>query len=478
MAASFAQPNDVLVDPGTGYQLPLNGNGTTDTQTYTVTSSNPKIGATVAQGQFFTIGVTHTAADANDISFSGTIVLQLFQDLTPLTVSRISELVNEGFYLQPTAQNNPSTGQPFPTKNWHRIASGFPGATDFIVQGGSVNGDGTGDVNQPGFPFADEFVPQLSYNGTGQLGMANTGPNTTSNSSQFFITTGSPTFLNNRNTIFGQVVSGMDVVDKMTQVETTGSPQTTPVSPILFTQASLSDTNPNGVIHIDATNASAGDSTTLTITATDTKTGEKVTRVMHAYVPGSTGAVRILSDTRNNVTSNVLIATPKPRRDHGRNTITINEFQGNVYAVVNGVADTTQVASSSITKIIAYGSKNGDTITVSPNVLEDATIDGGHGGFNVLQGGDGQNRMHGWFGYNVMRGGPQRDFLIGRKGRVKFRFSPGDDLYFVGEPRLTIQYKHHKAVAPFGQVVTVLPPVATQAAAGKARHKTAHHAKG
>jgi peptidyl-prolyl cis-trans isomerase A (cyclophilin A) len=389
------------------------------------------------------------------------MVLQMFQDLTPVTVQRISSLINQGFYLQPTAQNDPNTGMPCPSKNWHRIASGFPGSTDYIVQGGSVNGDGTGSVNQPGFPFANEIVPQLSFNGTGQLAMANAG-GTMTNDSQFFITPGQPSFLTGNYTIFGQLVSGMDIVDKMTQVATTGNPKTTPVSPILFTVASLSDTNSNGVIHIDATKAAAGDSTTLTITATDTS-GNKVTRTMNAYVPGDTGAVRLLND--------VLIATPLPRRHRGRNDIKINEFQGNIYAVVNGVADKTLVADTALMRVVAYGSKTGDTITVAPNVVADATLDGGHGGFNRLTAGGGQTRIHGWFGFNVMKGGPERDFLIGRKGRVKFVHSPGHDLYFIGEPRSTILYKHHKAVAPFGMVVSVPATATVHQKAGKVVHK-------
>ena len=99
-------------------------------------------------------------------------------------------------------------------KKFHRIASGFPGATDYIVQGGSLNGDGTGNVFAT--PFADEFVQQLAFTGTGQLAMANAGSDT--NDSQFFITTGSPTFLNYNHTIFGQIVSGQDILQQLTQV--------------------------------------------------------------------------------------------------------------------------------------------------------------------------------------------------------------------------------------------------------------------
>src|SRR4051812_6206212 len=156
LVASLAPIANIPVPQFLGYQLPLNGAESGVPQSFNVTSDNPDVRATVAQGQFLTLNVSHEAAAGvdDDISFSGPVTFQLFEDLTPLTTSRIESLVNSGFY----------TG-----KNFHRIASGFPGPTDFIAQGGSVNGNGTGDVRQPGFPFADEFDTQLAFTGTGQL---------------------------------------------------------------------------------------------------------------------------------------------------------------------------------------------------------------------------------------------------------------------------------------------------------------------
>lgn len=448
LTASLVQPADVLSPVGSGYQVALDGSGTTHNQNFTVSSSNPRIGATVAQGQFFTIGVKHDAANSSDVSFSGTMVYQMFQDLTPLTVSRISELVNQGFYLQPTAQNDPNTGQPYPTKNWHRVASGFPTATDYIVQGGSVNGDGTGEVNQPGFPFANEIVPQLAFTGKYQLAMANAGPNT--NSSQFFVTTGAPGFLTGNYTLFGQLVSGSDIVDKMTKVQTTGSPKTTPVSPILFTATSLANGNPNGVIHVNTTGARAGDSATITVTATDPIDHTTVTREFKVFVPGNTQSVRVLQDT--------FIVTPRPRRNGGKNTVEIREFNGNLMAIVNGVADATTLAADNAIRIVAYGSKTSDTITIDPSVTVPATIDGGHGGNNRLTAGDTSSRLHGWFGQNVMKGGTEHDELIARIGHAQFQYSEGDDVYFAGEPRHNVRFRNHRALAPRGIHVKVLPP--------------------
>src|SRR5262249_54888013 len=154
--------------------------GADGAQNYTVTSDNPNIKATIAQGKFLTMNVSHTASGPDDMagSFSGTMTYQLFDDLTPIATARIETLVNQGFYNG---------------RNIHRIPAGFPGATDFIVQGGSVNNAGGGSVNQPGFPWPDQYVQQLAYTGAGQLAAPNAGNDT--NDSGFFVTTGSPRFL-------------------------------------------------------------------------------------------------------------------------------------------------------------------------------------------------------------------------------------------------------------------------------------------
>ena len=137
-----------------------------------MTSSNPDITATVAQGQFLTMNVSHASSGAGDPAFSGNIVIQLFNDLVPTTSTMIEGFVNSGFY------NN---------KNIFRVASGFPDANGYIVQGGSPNNLSTGVSGLPGTPFANELVQQLSFAGPGQLAMANTGQ-PDSNDTQFFIT--------------------------------------------------------------------------------------------------------------------------------------------------------------------------------------------------------------------------------------------------------------------------------------------------
>src|SRR5262245_2402692 len=125
----------------------------------------------------------------------GTIELELFDEDAPKTVENFARLASEGYY----------DGLIF-----HRVIP------DFMVQGGCPQGTGTGG---PGYTFEDEINDHKIVRGT--LAMANAGPNT--NGSQFFIVTAEATpWLDGRHTAFGQVTSGMDVVDRIEGVDTDG----------------------------------------------------------------------------------------------------------------------------------------------------------------------------------------------------------------------------------------------------------------
>ena len=132
----------------------------------------------------------------------GQVILNLFYKETPMTVTNFVGLA-EGTL-------DAAKGKPFyDGLKFHRVIA------DFMIQGGDPRGNGTGG---PGYKFPDEFVDELIFDKPGKLAMANSGANT--NGSQFFITHVPTDWLNHKHTIFGEVVTGQEVVDTVAQGDT------------------------------------------------------------------------------------------------------------------------------------------------------------------------------------------------------------------------------------------------------------------
>lgn len=127
----------------------------------------------------------------------GPLNLQLHCDMVPKTCENFMKLCQKGYY------NN--------TK-FHRSIK------NFMIQGGDPTGTGEGGESFWGKKFKDEFKPNLVHQGRGVLSMANSGPNT--NKSQFFITYRSCRHLDNKHSIFGQVVGGLDTLTKLESIST------------------------------------------------------------------------------------------------------------------------------------------------------------------------------------------------------------------------------------------------------------------
>ena len=138
----------------------------------------------------------------------GDITCILFEKEAPKTIDNFVGLANGT-----KEWTDPKTGKKVKKRLYdglifHRVIP------KFMIQGGDPEGTGRGG---PGYRFEDEFNSDLKFDKPGRLAMANSGPNT--NGSQFFITTVPTPWLNNKHTIFGQVIEGQDVTDKIEEVK-------------------------------------------------------------------------------------------------------------------------------------------------------------------------------------------------------------------------------------------------------------------
>lgn len=124
----------------------------------------------------------------------GDFTVELFDDKAPATAKNFGDLIEKGFYDDLI---------------FHRVIAGF------MIQGGCPQGTGVGG---PGYTIPDEFNKDLRHDSKGILSMANAGPDT--GGSQFFITLAATPWLDNKHAIFGKVIDGMDVIEKIGNVRT------------------------------------------------------------------------------------------------------------------------------------------------------------------------------------------------------------------------------------------------------------------
>jgi len=175
--------------------------GKSDTNNKTMNEDTQQIATTTEEQATSTPTVESKGSTAVFTTNQGNFSLSLETEKAPKTVANFVKLAQAGFY----------NGQRF-----HRVIEGF------MIQGGDplskdVANKAMWGTGGPGYQFADEFGAGLS-NVTGTISMANAGPNT--NGSQFFINTNDNVFLDGKHAVFGKVVSGMDVVMKISQVQT------------------------------------------------------------------------------------------------------------------------------------------------------------------------------------------------------------------------------------------------------------------
>lgn len=144
----------------------------------------------------------------------GKVTLELYAKHAPKTVANFVGLTQRGYYNGVT---------------FHRIIP------NFMIQGGDPTGTGRGGDSIYGGPFADEITKELKHVGAGVMSMANAGPNT--NRSQFFLTLAPTPHLDGKHTVFGRVAAGMDIVARMSRVQTGAGDR--PLQPVTITRATV-----------------------------------------------------------------------------------------------------------------------------------------------------------------------------------------------------------------------------------------------
>ena len=258
-------PDEVNINAGAPIHVALGGlDADGDDLTYTVTSTNSHISATIPKQQ------TPEGNRSMRITVQGygDMVFELFEGRAPNTTARIIEIVESGWYEN---------------REFHRIIDGF------MIQAGSANGLG---IAGTGTQFDDEYHPDLQFTTSGLLAMAKSGDDT--NDSQFFITDvpsdgfSLPRWLDFNHTIFGRLTAGDDVREAISEAATDDSNRPTG-SDIVIESVEIFYDNQNAVMMISAADG-IEDSGEITITVSDG----------HGGTASETVTVNVLPDTQNN----------------------------------------------------------------------------------------------------------------------------------------------------------------------------------
>ena len=152
----------------------------------------------------------------------GTIVCRLFEKEAPVTVKNFTDLAEGKRDWKDNVSGKGGSGPLYSGTIFHRVIP------KFMVQGGDPSGTGTGG---PGYKFQDETKGSPhNFDQPGKLAMANSGPNT--NGSQFFITVAPASWLAGKHTIFGEVIEGQDIINKISNVQR--NPQDRPLKDVVL----------------------------------------------------------------------------------------------------------------------------------------------------------------------------------------------------------------------------------------------------
>jgi peptidyl-prolyl cis-trans isomerase A (cyclophilin A) len=164
----------------------------------------------------------------------GNLTCKLFEKEAPHTVRTIVGLATgKGSWVDPRSNQKVSGKKYYDGLTFHRVIP------EFMIQGGCPLGTGTGSPGGAGFPFKDEFSPNLKFDVPGRLAMANSGPGT--NGSQFFITEKATPHLTNKHTIFGQC-ENVDIVKSIARVAVAGGNK--PRTPVVIQRVTVERVGP------------------------------------------------------------------------------------------------------------------------------------------------------------------------------------------------------------------------------------------